>query len=288
MSKPKIGVVGVGTMGNGIAQVFAMRGFDVTVADVSQSILEHGLSTIRHSLGRLAKKGQIEDTDIPAIMTRLRPSTRLADMADLDLVVEAVTEEVHTKEEIFRELAESVRPDTVLASNTSSISLTRIASWVPHPERVIGMHFMNPVPVMQLVEIVRARQTGDAAFNTVQELSRVLGKTPVSVKDYPGFVSNRVLMPMINEAAFTLYEGLASAEDIDHVMRLGMNHPIGPLALADMIGLDTCVSIMDILYHEFRDSKYRVCPLLVQLVAAGRLGRKTGQGFFDYNQNSEA
>lgn len=288
MSKPKIGVVGVGTMGNGIAQVFAMRGFDVTVADVSQSILEHGLSTIRHSLGRLAKKGQIEDTDIPAIMTRLRPSTRLADMADRDLVVEAVTEEVHTKEEIFRELAESVRPDTVLASNTSSISLTRIASWVPHPERVIGMHFMNPVPVMQLVEIVRARQTGDAAFNTVQELSRVLGKTPVSVKDYPGFVSNRVLMPMINEAAFTLYEGLASAEDIDHVMRLGMNHPIGPLALADMIGLDTCVSIMDILYHEFRDSKYRVCPLLVQLVAAGRLGRKTGQGFFDYNQNSEA
>ncbi|WP_230368762.1 3-hydroxyacyl-CoA dehydrogenase NAD-binding domain-containing protein [Paludibacterium denitrificans] len=265
-----------------------MRGFDVTVADVSQSILEHGLSTIRHSPGRLAKKGQIEDTDIPAIMTRLRPSTRLADMADRDLVVEAVTEEVHTKEEIFRELAESVRPDTVLASNTSSISLTRIASWVPHPERVIGMHFMNPVPVMQLVEIVRARQTGDAAFNTVQELSRVLGKTPVSVKDYPGFVSNRVLMPMINEAAFTLYEGLASAEDIDHVMRPGMNHPIGPLALADMIGLDTCVSIMDILYHEFRDSKYRVCPLLVQLVAAGLAGAQDRPGFFDYSQNSEA
>ncbi|MCS3805851.1 3-hydroxybutyryl-CoA dehydrogenase [Chromobacterium alkanivorans] len=278
----KIAVVGAGTMGNGIAQVFAAHGYDVRLADVNQAALDKGLAAIASSLARLVKKELLAEADVPAILARVQTTTRLADLADRDLVVEAATENAAVKESIFRELAAVVRPDAVLASNTSSISLTRIASWVSQPERVVGMHFMNPVPVMQLVEIIRALQTSDAAYRLVYELSQALGKTPVTVKDAAGFVSNRVLMPMINEAAFTLHENLASAEDIDTVMKLGMNHPIGPLALADLIGLDTCLSIMDILYTEFRDSKYRACPLLAQLVQAGHLGRKSGKGFYSY------
>lgn len=283
MTTQKIGVVGAGTMGNGIAQVFAMHGFDVKLADVSEAALHKGLAAIGNSLARMAKKGSLVDTDIPAILARIHPTTRLAELADRELVVEAATENPAIKEAIFRELGGIVRADAMLASNTSSISLTRIAAWVPQPERVVGMHFMNPVPLMQLVEIIRAIQTSDHTYQQVFALALALGKTPVTVKDGPGFVSNRLLMPMINEAAFALFENLATAEDIDTVMKLGMNHPIGPLALADLIGLDTCLSIMDILHTEFRDSKYRACPLLAQLVAAGHLGRKSGQGFYRYD-----
>lgn len=279
----KIGVVGAGTMGNGIAQVFAMKGFDVVLADVNDAALVKGMANINISLQRMAKKELIAEANIAGILGHIRSTTQLADLAGCDVVVEAATENAEIKEKIFRDLAAVVGEKCVLASNTSSISLTRIASWVSHPERVVGMHFMNPVPVMQLVEIIRALQTGDEAYNTVFHLSQAVGKTPVTVKDGAGFVSNRILMPMINEAAFALFESLATAEDIDTVMKLGMNHPIGPLALADLIGLDTCLSIMDILHREFRDSKYRACPLLVQLVQAGHLGRKSGKGFYSYN-----
>lgn len=279
----KIGVVGAGTMGNGIAQVFAMKGFDVVLADVSDAALVKGTANINISLQRMAKKELIAEANISGILAHIRATTKLAELAGCDVVVEAATENAEIKEKIFRELDAAVGEKCVLASNTSSISLTRIASWVSHPERVVGMHFMNPVPLMQLVEIIRALQTGDEAYHTVFHLTQALGKTPVTVKDGAGFVSNRVLMPMINEAAFALYENLATAEDIDTVMKLGMNHPIGPLALADLIGLDTCLSIMDILHREFRDSKYRACPLLAQLVQAGHLGRKSGKGFYSYN-----
>jgi 3-hydroxybutyryl-CoA dehydrogenase len=282
MTTRSVGVVGAGTMGNGIAQVFAQAGFSVILTDVSQAALDRGLAAISSSLSRLVKKGVFNDNEAVSILSRIRGSTALADLAGCELVVEAATENAQIKEQIFRQLADAVPADTILASNTSSISLTTIASWVKKPERVIGMHFMNPVPVMQLVEIIRALQTSDDTHARIHALSLELGKTPVTVKDGAGFVSNRVLMPMINEAAFVLYENLASAEDIDTVMKLGMNHPIGPLALADLIGLDTCLSIMDILYREFRDSKYRACPLLVQLVAAGQLGRKSGKGFYAY------
>ena len=282
MTTRSVGVVGAGTMGNGIAQVFAQAGFNVIMTDVSQAALDRGLAAISSSLSRLVKKGVFNDNEAVSILSRIRGSTALADLAGCELVVEAATENAQIKEQIFRQLADAVPADTILASNTSSISLTTIASWVKKPERVIGMHFMNPVPVMQLVEIIRALQTSDDTHARIHALSLELGKTPVTVKDGAGFVSNRVLMPMINEAAFVLYENLASAEDIDTVMKLGMNHPIGPLALADLIGLDTCLSIMGILYREFRDSKYRACPLLVQLVAAGHLGRKSGKGFYRY------
>ncbi len=282
MTSRSAGVVGAGTMGNGIAQVFAQAGFSVIITDVSQAALDRGLAAISSSLSRLVKKGVLNDNGAVSVLSRIRGSTQLAELAGCELVVEAATENAQIKEQIFRQLADAVPADTILASNTSSISLTTIASWVKKPERVIGMHFMNPVPVMQLVEIIRALQTSDDTHARIHALSLELGKTPVTVKDGAGFVSNRVLMPMINEAAFVLYENLASAEDIDTVMKLGMNHPIGPLALADLIGLDTCLSIMDILYREFRDSKYRACPLLVQLVAAGQLGRKSGKGFYAY------
>ncbi len=282
MTSRNVGVVGAGTMGNGIAQVFAQAGFNVILTDVSQAALDRGLAAISSSLSRLVKKGVFNDNEAVSILSRIRGSTALAELAGCELVVEAATENAQIKEQIFRQLADAVPADTILASNTSSISLTTIASWVKKPERVIGMHFMNPVPLMQLVEIIRALQTSDDTHARIRALSLELGKTPVTVKDGAGFVSNRVLMPMINEAAFVLYENLASAEDIDTVMKLGMNHPIGPLALADLIGLDTCLSIMDILYREFRDSKYRACPLLVQLVAAGHLGRKSGKGFYAY------
>ncbi|WP_374496790.1 3-hydroxybutyryl-CoA dehydrogenase [Vogesella indigofera] len=282
MEFKQIGVIGAGTMGNGIAQVFAQAGFSVVMADVSDAAVARGLASIGSSLARLVKKGMQTEAGASEVLARIQGRTGLAALGDCQLVIEAATENATIKEQIFRELAGIVGPDTILASNTSSISLTTIAAWVPQPQRVIGMHFMNPVPLMQLVEIIRALQTDDATHAAIHALSLQLGKTPVTVKDGPGFVSNRVLMPMINEAAFVLYENLATAEDIDTVMKLGMNHPIGPLALADLIGLDTCLSIMDILHREFRDSKYRACPLLVQLVAAGHLGRKSGKGFYAY------
>ncbi len=282
MSITLAGVIGAGTMGNGIAQVFAHHGYRVIMADTSDAALAKGLEAIKQSLARQVKKGTLTDSDAEATLARITPTTRLSDLAPCGIVVEAATENAAIKEQLFREVSAQVAPTAILASNTSSISLTRIASWCTAPERVIGMHFMNPVPVMQLVEIIRALQTSDATWQTVHDLSLALGKTPVTAKDAPGFVSNRILMPMINEAVFTLHEGLATAEDIDTVMKLGMNHPIGPLALADLIGLDTCLSIMDILHDEFRDSKYRACPLLVQMVSAGRLGRKTGRGFYRY------
>jgi 3-hydroxybutyryl-CoA dehydrogenase len=283
MAITRIGVIGAGTMGNGITQTFARHGFQVTMVDTSAAALEKGLATIRTSLAKLEKKALLSPADVELTLSNITTADQLAALGDCQLVVEAATENPTIKESIFRELARTLPADAILASNTSSISLTHIAAWVDRPERVIGMHFMNPVPLMPLVEIIRALQTDDITHQTVHTLAVEIGKTPVTVKDGPGFVSNRVLMPMINEAAFALYENLASAEDIDTVMKLGMNHPIGPLALADLIGLDTCLAIMDILHDEFRDSKYRACPLLAQLVAAGRLGRKSGHGFYRYD-----
>ncbi|GAB2944620.1 3-hydroxybutyryl-CoA dehydrogenase [Aquaspirillum soli] len=282
MEIQSVGVVGAGQMGNGIAQVCAMAGLSVVLTDVSSKALEKAQATIANSLARLVKKGQLSDPD--AVLSRIVFSNEMADLAAVDIAIEAATEHLEIKIDILRQLSALVRPEAIIASNTSSISLTVLAAQVSQPQRAIGMHFMNPVPVMQLVEIIRALQTDDATHAATVALAERLGKTPVSVNDAPGFVSNRVLMPMINEAVFCLYEGIATPEAIDTVMKLGMNHPIGPLALADLIGLDTCLAIMDVLYHEFRDSKYRACPLLVQKVAAGHLGRKSGQGFYRYDQ----
>ena len=275
-----VGVVGAGQMGGGIAHVCAMAGLNVVLCDVNTTQLTRARDIMTSSLARLQKKGI--ELDPEAILSRLSTSQDMATLAAADVVVEAATERLETKLEILRQISDIVRPDAIIASNTSSISLTVLAAQVAHPERAIGMHFMNPVPVMQLVEIIRALQTNDETHSAIVGLTEKLGKVPVTVKDAPGFVSNRVLMPMINEAIFCLHEGLATPEAIDTVMKLGMNHPIGPLALADLIGLDTCLSIMDVLYHEFRDSKYRACPLLVQMVAAGRLGRKVSCGFYAY------
>jgi len=282
MEIQSVGVVGAGQMGNGIAQVCAMAGLSVVLTDVSSKALEKAQATIANSLARLVKKGQLSDPDV--VLSRIVFSNEMADLAAVDIAIEAATERLEIKIDILRQLSALVRPEAIIASNTSSISLTVLAAQVSQPQRAIGMHFMNPVPVMQLVEIIIALQTDDATHAATVALAERLGKTPVSVNDAPGFVSNRVLMPMINEAVFCLYEGIATPEAIDTVMKLGMNHPIGPLALADLIGLDTCLAIMDVLYHEFRDSKYRACPLLVQKVAAGHLGRKSGQGFYRYDQ----
>ncbi len=277
-----IGVVGAGQMGSGIAQVCAQAGLTVTLVDVHQAALSRARDTIARSLARLVKKGALTQADADASQARIAYHDAPSELAHCQLVIEAATENWEIKAQLFARIASVVNEQTILASNTSSISLTRLAARVPAAHRVIGMHFMNPVPVMPLVEIIRARQTDDATFAAIRALSERLGKTPVSVNDAPGFVSNRVLMPMINEAIFCLHEGIASAGDIDAVMKLGMNHPIGPLALADLIGLDTCLAIMDVLYHELRDSKYRACPLLVQMVDAGQLGRKTAKGFYGY------
>jgi 3-hydroxybutyryl-CoA dehydrogenase len=279
-----IGVVGAGTMGNGIAQVFAFHGFDVVMSDVSDAVVQRGLATIRKSLERLAGKEKIPADAPAATLARIRTTTNLADLAAADLVVEAATENEALKLDIFSQLDGICRPETILASNTSSISMTRIAAATQRPDKVIGMHFMNPVPLMELVEIIRALQTADATYAAIEDMTRGIAKTPVEVKDAYGFVSNRVLMPMINEAIFTLHEGLATPEAIDTVMKLGMNHPMGPLALADLIGLDTCLNIMNVLYEGFNDSKYRPCPLLRQMVDAGWLGRKTGRGFYNYDK----
>jgi len=277
-----VAVIGAGTMGNGIAQVYGLHGSSVVMVDVSPAALSRGLDAIRASLARVVKKGTITQEAADAAVARIAPSTDIASLGDPDLVVEAASEQPALKFSIFEKLDAICPAATILATNTSSISITEIAARTGRPDRVIGMHFMNPVPVMQLVEVIRGQATSTATTGAVMESARALGKTPVEVNDYPGFVSNRVLMPMINEAIFCVMEGVAAPEAIDTVMKLGMAHPMGPLVLADLIGLDTCLSILEVLHRGLGDDKYRPCPLLRRMVAAGELGRKTGKGFYKY------
>jgi len=283
MNIKTIGVVGAGTMGNGIAQVCASAGLKVIMQDIGEEQVERGLSTVAGSLDRLIKKEKISAEDKQATLSNIDTTTALADLADVDIVIEAATENEALKLDIFRQLDSLCQPDAILASNTSSISLTRIAGMTGRAGQVIGMHFMNPVPMMALVEVIRALQTTDTVYHAVHELSEYIGKVPVEAKDSPGFVANRILIPMINEAAYVYYEGLANAEGIDEIMKLGMAHPMGPLELADLIGLDTCYAVIKVLHEGFGDSKYRPCPIWQQMVDAGYLGRKSGRGFYDYS-----
>ena len=278
----KVAVIGAGTMGNGIAQVFATTGSQVLLVDLDPSALERGFAAIEKSLARLVAKERISQADADASLSRITRATALADITDEDLVVEAVVEKPEVKAAVFRELDQVCKKGALLATNTSSISITEIAAVTSRPENVIGMHFMNPVPIMKLVEVIRGHRTSDETTQAVMEGSRAIGKTPVEANDYPGFVSNRVLMPMINEAIFCLMEGVADRDGIDTVMKLGMAHPMGPLTLADLIGLDVCLDILDVLHQGLGDDKYRPCPLLRRMVAAGDLGRKSGRGFYTY------
>jgi 3-hydroxybutyryl-CoA dehydrogenase len=282
MALQNIGVVGAGTMGNGIAQAFAQAGFTVTLTDVAQSALDKALATIIGSFERLIKKEKMNAEQKAAALARIRTSTTLAALKDSDLVIEAATENLGLKLKIFQELDGLLSPGAILASNTSSISITRLAAATGRADRVIGMHFFNPVPLMALVELIRGLQTSEATYAAVEAAAKAVGKTPVQVKNSPGFVVNRMLCPMINEAIFALGEGLATAAQIDEAMKLGANHPIGPLALCDMIGLDVELAVMNVLFEGFKDPKYRPAPLLVEMVEAGYLGRKSGRGFFTY------
>ena len=278
-----VGVIGAGTMGNGIAQVAARAGYRVVMRDVGEDFLARGLATIDKSLDRDVQKGRLAVGEKEEIVHRISTTTSLGDLSETDFVIEAVNEDFQVKADLFSQLDRATRPDVILASNTSSISITRLAAVTTRPSRIIGMHFMNPVPVMKLVEIIRGIATSDETFEETRVLAAAMSKTAVEVNDAPGFVTNRVLMPMINEAIFALYEGVASREAIDEVMKLGMNHPMGPLQLADFIGLDVCLAIMNVLYDGFSDSKYRPCPLLKKYVDAGWLGRKSGRGFYEYS-----
>jgi 3-hydroxybutyryl-CoA dehydrogenase len=282
MDIQSVGIIGAGIMGNGIAQVCAASGLDVVMIDINQAAIDKGMENISSSLDRLVKKEKLTEDQKAATLAKIKPSLHYADLKSLHLVIEAATENRPIKEKILKQLDETCDASTIIATNTSSLSVTQLAANDSNPSRVIGMHFFNPVPMMALVEIIRGLQTSDATHQAIFEMSQRLGKTPITVKNSPGFVVNRILVPMINEAFFVLAEGLATPEDIDAGMKLGCNQPIGPLALADMIGLDTCLAVMEVYFTNFSDSKYRPCPLLREMVAAGHLGRKTGKGVYQY------